>query len=227
MAVITVSRETGSNGTYIARKVARTLGYQLVDKRTIGSLLGQYGLVEFSKIYDTIPDFWQGFDMQKVDQREHTISMMNRTVLALARHGNLVIMGRGSYLVLDKFVDVLNVRIQAPLDVRVKRVLEEEKKTDMKETEAKVKEEDRIREQFIVTAYGTRWENAKPFDLVINTAKVPSDLACEWIVNAVKALPMQKPAENSTGGIVVDKTLADAVTSILQLEREEQENKTA
>jgi len=198
-----------------------------VDKKTIGSLLGQYGLVDFNKIYDTIPDFWQGFDTQKVDQREHTINMMNRVVLALARQGNLVIVGRGSYLVLDKYADVLNVRIQAPLQVRVKRELEKNKTADARETEARVKDDDRIREQFIVTAYGTHWENAKPFDLVINTAKIPSDLACEWIINAVQALPVQKPAENNTGSIAVDKTLAEAVASILRLEREEQDTGTA
>ena len=65
MSVITISREFGSEGDTIAEKVAQALGYHLVDKAVIGSLLSQYGLVEFEKDYDVLPGFRERFSARK------------------------------------------------------------------------------------------------------------------------------------------------------------------
>ena len=51
MSVITISREFGSEGDRIAQKVAQTLDYHFVDQKFIGTILGQYGYVEFDKEY--------------------------------------------------------------------------------------------------------------------------------------------------------------------------------
>jgi HD-like signal output (HDOD) protein len=45
MSVITISRDFGSEGEYIAEKIAQTLGYHLVDKEFFTTVLNQYGLV--------------------------------------------------------------------------------------------------------------------------------------------------------------------------------------
>ncbi len=80
MAVITISREFGSEGDTIAEKVAQALGYHLVDKAVIGSLLSQYGLVEFEKDYDVLPGFRERFSGQKEQRRDQMVSMLNQIV---------------------------------------------------------------------------------------------------------------------------------------------------
>jgi hypothetical protein len=45
MAVMTISRELGSEGVTIAKKVAQELGYHFVDKDVIERVLDQYGFV--------------------------------------------------------------------------------------------------------------------------------------------------------------------------------------
>src|SRR5512135_3353328 len=108
MSVITISREFGSDGSYIAEKVAQALGYHFADKKTLEDVLTQYGFVEFDKEYDAARGLWARFDARTMDM----INMLNRVIQAVARHGNVVILGRGSFAVLGGLADVLNVRIQ-------------------------------------------------------------------------------------------------------------------
>jgi cytidylate kinase len=212
MSVITISRESGSAGSYIAERVAQTLDYHFVDKKTIEQILIQYGFVEFKKEYDSVPGFWTRFDPQRVEM----VKMLDRVIQALARHGNGVILGRGSFAVIGGFADVLNVRIQAPLPVRVKRMMEQQKITEIGQAEAIVKESDAVRAVFIESFYGVRWDAANAFDLVINTGKVPPELAVTWLVETVKALNQRKGGdERTTSAIQVDPILTTVVSTIL------------
>ena len=57
MSVITISRDFGSEGEYIAEKIAQTLSYHFVDKEFFGTVLKGYGLIEFDAEYDALPSF--------------------------------------------------------------------------------------------------------------------------------------------------------------------------
>lgn len=213
MAVITISRELGCAGSYIAERVAQMLGYHFVDKRTIEEVLIQYGFVEFDKAYDSAPGFWARFDSRRAEM----VDLLNRVIQALARHGDVVILGRGSFAVLAGFADVLNVRIQAPLPVRIRRVLEQPEITGLDQAEAIVKESDRVRAAFIESFYGVRWDTATAFDVVIDTGKVSPDLAATWLVEIVKALNERKGGDGRTSRMIqVDPILAEAICAVLE-----------
>jgi len=217
MSVITISRETGSAGTQIVESVAKALGYCFVDKRILGAILSKYGLISFKHVYDNVPDFWEGFDSQKTEQRATTISMMNKALLAIAKRGNAVIVGRGGFVVLAGYDDVFNVRIQAPLEARVKRVQLELKSADYKLAEKDVKEQDRVRDSFMDSVYGIKAEPARAFDLVINTAKITPERAIGWITEAARALDKSAMGgERLVSKLEVDPVLADAVAEVLK-----------
>jgi CMP/dCMP kinase len=217
MPVMTISREYGSMGGDVARSVAQLLGYHLADKATIGLILSQYGLVEFGTEYDSAPNFWARFDARREKRREMIVDMLNRVVLALARHGDVIILGRGSFAILEKYADVLNVRIQSPLRVRIRRVMEQQKITDLPQAEALVKENDRVRATFIETYYGLDWDAAENFNIVIDSSKVPIELATTWLVQAMNSLKHRKLSGDClTTGIEVDPVLASAVENELK-----------
>ena len=217
MSVITISREFGSGGSDIAKKVAQALGYHLADKQMIGRVLSQYGLVEFDKEYDAAPGFWDRFDARREERRELMVDMMDRVILALAHHGDVVILGRGSFAILGGFADVLNVRIQAPLPFRIKWVMEQQEIAEPDQAEAVVKEHDRVRVAFIESFYRVRWDESKAFDLVIDTGKVPPDLAARWLFEAVQALKERKGGgERAVDTIQVDAVLASTISDVLK-----------
>lgn len=215
MCVITVSREVGSAGDDIAKQVAETLGYHLVDKEWLGTLLNQYGLVEFDREYDTLPSFWERFNAQREQRRDLMVTMLNRVVQAVAYHGNAVILGRSGFAILGGLDDVLNVRFQAPLPSRVNRVMAQ-REISAGEAEAIVKEGDRVRSGFVETFYRVPWYATNAFDLVVNTEKISPDLASDWLVVAARAVEATaaeaKPAYDA---MEVDPILSAAVSAAL------------
>lgn len=215
MAVITISREIYSEGSYIGEKVAEALGYHFVDKSTIEKVFAEHSIVQFKEVYESVPGFWARFD----DMRTTTIRFLKQAILALARHGEMVIVGRGAFAVLGGFADVLNVRVQAPFPVRVRRAMEKEKITESDRAEALLKEGDEMRDAFVKSFYDIRWEDAaaaSAFDLVIDTGKVPPDLAVTWLVEALKVLKQRETHDQpTTDAIEINADLASTVSEVL------------
>lgn len=108
MAVITISREYGSAGDIIAKSIADSLGYQLVDKKLIEEILIKYGLLEFNDLYNSEHGVWGRFDTEK----NRIVKMLNKTIMAFARRDNCVIIGRGAFAVLQNYPNVINVFIR-------------------------------------------------------------------------------------------------------------------
>jgi cytidylate kinase len=213
MAVITISREFGSDGDIIAQQVAQALDYHLVGKDLIGSLLSEYGLVEFDKEYERLPSFWERFNAQREQRRGQIVQMLNQIVPALAQHGSVVIVGRSGFAMLQGYADVISLRVQAPLTMRVERVMAEQG-TSAEQAEAAILEGDKGRAAFIEAFYGVQWNDATAFDLVINVGKVAPDMAVNWIVQAVQALNVA--AGPTCASIEVDPILARTVSAKLQ-----------
>lgn len=218
MAVMTISREIYSDGTYIGEKVAEALGYHFVDKATIEKVFVEHSIIQFREVYNTVLGFWERFD----DMTATTIKFLKQVIQALAHHGNMVIIGRGAFAVLGGFADVLNVRVQAPFPLRAQRLVDKEKITELNRAKALLKERDRVREAFIKSFYDVWWDAAaasSAFDLVIDTGKVHPDLAVSWLIEALKVLKERKADDQpTTDTIQVDSLLADTVSEVLGCE---------
>jgi cytidylate kinase len=221
MAVITISREFGSEGSIVAEKIASALGYHLADKNTLEAILSEYGLLEFDRMYESIPGFWDRFDAHRMERRTNLIAMLNQAILALARHGNMVILGRGGFSVLAGLADVLHVRVQAPLPLRIHRVTQDPSIAEPSRAEILVNENDDLQKAFVESVYGTQWDSAKGFDLVIDTGKISTDSASAWVVDAVKALKVPDVSGVLTATqLQVDHILAATVVHFFNCDQE-------
>jgi len=212
MAVLTISRQVGAGGAYIGQKVAESLGYHCADKAIMEKAFVQYGFISFDKIYESEPRFRDRFD----DMRASTIHNLNEVIKALAHHGDSVIVGRGSFAVLGGFSDVLNVRIHAPFNIRVRRVMHEMKIESIKKAEALVKERDKTRAGFVESSYHVRLGSVDNFDLTINTGTVPPDSAVAWLVEAIKTMGESVINDRpTTKSIQADRVISRAVSTAL------------
>jgi cytidylate kinase len=210
MTAITISREIGSKGDWIAEEASLRLGYHLVDKQILERIFLQYGFIDFKEMYD-ISSFWARFDPQLGEM----VGLLNRFVQGLAAHGKVVLVGRGGFAMLKNFGDVLNVRIQAPLSTRIDQVMIEEGLTDREKASAMVKESDRIRQNFLETAYGGQWNTSGSFDLVIDTSKISSEIAVEWLVDTSIRMENRKPAgQFNAAGLEIDPVMMNAIREI-------------
>jgi cytidylate kinase len=211
MAVITFSREFGSGGGKIAETTAKELGYHFIDKHSIGRVLASYGLVTFSEEYESTLGFWASFDGRIMEM----FGMLDRVTRAIARHGNAVILGRGSFAVLCGFADVLNVRIKAPFELRVNRTMAENAVAERSQAELMVREGDRIRSSFVQSMYGLRWDASSSFDIVVDIGKIAPDAASAFIVDAARGLEKRLPSGARASDIAADKTLDQTVAEEL------------
>ena len=216
MPAITVSREYGSGGSRIAQEAAQALGYHFVDKNMIEEIVRQYGLAYFDEDYVALPGFWDQFTARG-ERRSYMMDILRRVTNAIAHHGNVVMLGRGCYGALAGFADVLNVRIQAPLPVRIKWAVENENFADAESAEVFVKETEAVRTSFVKDCYGLPLDDAGLFDLVIGTDKVPAEIATRWLVEAASALASRvSGAERTTASLRVDPVIARVVSGVLE-----------
>lgn len=215
MTVITISREYGSGGDQIAYEVARALNYHFVDRKFIGTIIGQYGYVEFDREYSTLPTFWERFDAQRENERNTVVKLLNQVIETVAQHGHVVILGRSGFEVLSRFTDVIHVRLQAPFDVRVRRIMTEQN-ISLNEAEMLVRQSDKVRIGFVEEFYGVPWNSIQAFDMVFNTAKVDPVLVRDMIVDAVSFHEYNgEPAQPSVSALEVDSLLANSVMEAL------------
>jgi cytidylate kinase len=213
MAVITISRELGSGGHTIAHQVAKTLGYEYVDKRTADGIFRQYGLTKFDDLYNSAPSF---LDILNADNLL-LVSMANEITEALAKRGNVVILGRAGFAVLADYADVLHVHLGAPFEDRVQRVMAEEGIVDIQAAEQHVRQDDDVHRTYVQRFYNKQWDAPANFGLVLDTSTISEDEAVQRIVEAAKSLEQTAPgqATATTVGIEVDPVLADAVAEAI------------
>jgi cytidylate kinase len=127
-----------------------------------------------------------------------------------------VMLGRGCYGALAGFADVLDVRIQAPLPVRIKWAIENEDFADAESAEAFVKETEAVRASFVKDCYGLPMDDAGLFDLVIDTEKVPAEMATRWLVEVASALADRGSGEGrTTASIQVDPVIARVASGVI------------
>lgn len=212
MSVITFSREPCSGGTQVAESTAEKLGYRLAGKQTIEEVLLQYGFVGFDAAYDSMPNFWTRFD----EETNQIVMMFNRVVLAMAKLGNVVIMGRGAFKVLAPYRDVLHVRIKSPFQYRLSTFMERYSDFDENRAKSALAEADKLRASYLEIHYGVKWDSMAHFDLVIDTGKIPPRSAVPLVVGATRSIrDIIYRDKVSTDSIEVDRVLLEATQRVL------------
>lgn len=214
MAVITISRLVGSKGTAIGKEVAKRMNYHYVDIELVQEIMNQYGEPEFKNIYDTKLSIWDKYSNITND----LLGFFKRVMLSIAKSGNAVIIGRGSFVSLGKYADVLDVMIYAPMDIRIKAIMEIRGISDLEKAENYIINKEKIRQSFIEQTYNVKWNQIDNFDMVFNTGKFNPELVTDTIVKAGKELESKKAVLSGlvTSDIEADEVLDNTVKSLLE-----------
>lgn len=192
MGIITISRTMGSLGSQIGKQVSKELGMKCIGKEIISKIMKEYGFAKYNDIYNEIPSFWDRYD----EMRVQTFDFVSKTIEAIGHHDNIVIVGRGGYEIFEDFADVLNVRTDAPLDIRIKRKMKEHNMDEM-EARKVIIHHDRVRKAYLESELQHRYNDTQSFDLVLNTGCVLPDMATKVIVDAFKNLMLYGKNKNS------------------------------
>jgi cytidylate kinase len=187
MNVVTVSREYGAGGAEAARRLAESLGWELLDRE----LLHQAAAVEH------VPDAeWERLDEQavRVTDRfrlhppyEKYLHGLTEAARHAASRGHVVLVGRGARQLLGDVPDAFHLRLVAPCEWRARRMAERERWT-ADEAQARCLEADRNRDRFHRYFFGTSFALPEQFDLVVNTGRVPLDEVVACVVAVIRGV---------------------------------------
>lgn len=189
--IITISREFASGGREIGKAISEKLNIPFYDKN----------VNELTSIESGIPaDLINQIDEQKEtdfmlglnsNNKYRPISnqvyfAQSKVIEQIAKRGSAVIVGRCADSVLHGKSKCLNIFIHAPLEARVKRVIEFDNCSE-KVAVQKIIQSDKVRSNYYNFYAGTEWGKAQNYHLCINSS-LGIDLAINNILNLVKQI---------------------------------------
>jgi cytidylate kinase len=217
MAILTISREFGSGGREIGQAVARELQYEYVDKAKILNDLRAIGKnwEEWGKDLDEhCPTIWEKYDWSF----RGFGALIQNAILNYALQDRVVIMGRGANFLLHGIPFAYRIRVVAPLEERIARIIVRES-VDRETAQWLVEKTDRDRSSFINALYGKPWDEPKEYDAVFNTAVLTLGEIAALISSALverdryrtkdarKTLEMRAAAAHVKAGMMTDPAL--------------------
>jgi len=190
--VVTVSRLHGAGGDNVAGTLATELGFDLFDREIIQRIAESTHLSErvvssLEKDQEVLTDWLASIAsrsyLSPVEYRYH----LSRVVGAIAHHGGAVVIGRGAHLILGQG-EALRVLVVAPLETRVRAVMEREGLGE-REARRRIVSVEADRKAFLMKHFHSDFADPAMFDLVVNTAVLGVGGACAAIRAAVQRMP--------------------------------------
>ncbi len=193
MTIVAISREMGSGGYEVAAAVAKALQCEYVDREILLHAAREYAVPEdkITDVADRHLSLWERFD----EEKRRYLTFLEAAYYSFAERGNLVTAGRGGPFFLRDVSHAIKVRIMAPVEVRIRRVMEREH-LNQKAATAKVRDYDREMAARVDYLFGLDWTLPENFDLVINTEEDAWSFYIDLLVWAARH-PRYQPTPES------------------------------
>src|SRR5882672_11461354 len=194
MTVIAMTQEMASLGKDVALGVADALGLQLV-RHEVGDMVAGRMHVKKSLIR-RIREGKAG-KIEKWSADEKTISIFTaEEVFDLAAKGNVLIRGWGATLLLRSVPHIPCVRVCAPLEVRVKRLMERLETDDEALARHEIEVDDAARSQRMGEHFNITWGDPTLYDLTLNTERISIPTCVDEVVKLAKSAEFQETPES-------------------------------
>ncbi len=187
---ITISRDAGSGGRLIAKKVAQKLKFDFYDDKLLDEIAN---ITKTKKYYLKAVDEKKNnlfkdlihsvINVNYVDPYVYQESLI-KVIVERAEKGKVVFLGRGANFITPRDKG-LHVRVTAPFYVRVQNTIKFEG-FDRKQAIELVSKLDYHRSQFVRSVFGRDIRRARYYDLVINTEMLSIDATVEIVIKAYK-----------------------------------------
>ncbi len=177
--VVTISREFGSGGRSIGRKLAEELGIPCYDAELIQKLAQESGFSE-SYIKDA-GEYAPGGYLSLLSNRAFSPTnedvlweLQYRIITDLAEKGPCVIVGRCADYILRDTADCLKVFIHADMDFRARRIVEVYGQREQS-PEQRLKEKDKRRAAYHRFYTNMKWGHAQNYHICLDSGKLGID----------------------------------------------------
>ena len=180
MRIITISREFGSGGRELGKRLADVLGWDYYDREIITAIAEQKCMDEayVEKVLEQRP--WQGmplhfrgsFSLGRQPVQTWLLLEQKRVIEGIAKNGrNCVIVGRNADVLLREYAP-FNVFVCAEQEVKIRRCMErsgEGKDLSRREVERQMRSIDKGRAKTREMITGSAWGARESYHLIVNT----------------------------------------------------------
>jgi len=197
--VITISRQLGSGGAYIGQQLAKKLNIYYADNDIINKAAAQLSVLKenIESRDEKLQSVWKSFLQFSALSSDIYVphELMEPTALELfnaeteiikhiAKEHSAVIIGRCGFHILREYPNRISIFLHGDIDFRSGRV-----KTlfNVSETIARemIAKSDKERALYINTFTNKQWNDARNYDLSLNTGKIGVDKCVELILNYI------------------------------------------
>ena len=188
---MTVGREHGSGGKYIAEQIAKQLGIAFYDKEL---LLASVFNAEDAARYDEKPVhlLWSRRIGENFNAPEDALAHETfEHIQKLADSGeSFVVLGRCSDFILRSNPNAVHLFIAGKPDQKRQRLMEEKSLT-ADQAALEIRRVDRDRKAYHNYYCDTKWGDARGYDLVVNSGKLGIEKTVDTLVAYVRAYQAQ------------------------------------
>ena len=204
--VITISREVGSGGRTIGRKLAEKLGVRFSDKELVDELQKKLNLTadsieelkgkkkrwldDFIQMVAPVPMSGMLVDGDSDYISEYNLSLSvndvyeaEREILnGIADEGSCVIAGRSGFFVLKGRPNKVDILITASRDKRIARIMDKQNLSRQKAEEV-IDSVDKARDNYVKRYTGQSRYDARNYHIVLNMDYITEDQAVAMILS--------------------------------------------
>ena len=188
--IVTISREYGSGGYEVGRRVAERMNYKFYDKELIAHIADKFLIPESFvaateetelKKKNIFHEVFPVFTRTENENADYIFREQGKFIVQLVEEGNCVIAGRRADYYLKDNPNALHLFFYADRDFKVRRICETE---NISEDEAvkKIADMDRRRRTSYEYVTGRTWGDMHNYDRLICTSTLGLDKCVEEIV---------------------------------------------
>jgi cytidylate kinase len=190
---LTIARDEGSLGDEIAQELSKRLAWHVFDKEIVTyiaknshvreNLVSQLDQKSQSLVQDTISRLLRMPEYGAFGSSEYHESLI-KTLVYIAKHGSATLVGRGANFALREDTAWFNVRVTASPEVRVER-LRQKWNVPLEEARRRMQADDEERRKFIRQYFKQDFDDARFYDLVCNTDRLPVNRIVSLVLSAM------------------------------------------
>lgn len=182
--VITISREYGSGGRYIAKLVAEKLKIKLYDKDFIKELTNETGLdssyIENIEQKRTLLDNFNSGYYQSLSNADELFLEEANLIKKLASKNSCVIVGRCADFILKDNKNLIKIFIYSDMESKIKRAIKYYN-IPKKDAKKEIEKINKLRKNHYKYYTNREWNNPENYDLCLNSDSLGVEKCAEVI----------------------------------------------
>jgi cytidylate kinase len=192
ISVVTISREPGSGGNILAKRLSEQLGFDLFYQEFIHNMAesAQVSVRLLETLDEKGVSVLEEWISSLVDKRhlwpDRYLQHLMKIIGTIGKHGRAVIVGRGANFVLP-YDKRLSIRVIAPLETRLKNV-SQAYDVSVEDAKPRILKTESDRKAFVKKYFNDDITNPLNYDLIINTGTLSIDDAANAVKGALSEL---------------------------------------